>query len=269
MQFIENDGEIIMIDRIIATEIEYSKCFSEYEENKGYIRFYDEQMMDMYSHNYILLTKQMEDYRFCEFIESELNLCENSEKKHLQIDFHFEVAMNLLEKLKYKPSLISFEYYSVLAEEYKILNKHEEYQITRFMGGGEENKSLNLDLQLNASILGKEFTKRRFERRKEVYKKANRVRHYDCEKENLYIGQADYFQYGECVKIEDFAVLKSFQRKGAGTFILGQLMKEAYLNKKKYCYVLTFKKDSVHNMYKKCGFKYSGARFSLFFDLNN
>jgi len=52
-------GCIMLIDeRIVECEFQYTKCFSEFYENEDIIRFRDNQLSDMYYHNYTYLKKQ-------------------------------------------------------------------------------------------------------------------------------------------------------------------------------------------------------------------
>ena len=258
----------MIIQNIINTEIEYSKCFSKYYERKDDIRFVDEKMNDMYSHNFILLKNKLLGDDFYNFIVREIEVHKNEYKEYLQIDSHYPFDLSLMDKFKYNFEVTSFDYYCIPVAKYDELDNYSEYQLHKLYGQASEEECLNLDLELNHTILGEEFTRRRFERRKEVYGKENGVEHFVCKKEEKYIGQADYFTKDAYTKIEDFAVLDAYQRKGVGTYILRKLLQKAFLSKEEYGYVLTFKDDPVCVMYKKCGFKYVGSRYSLFVDLN-
>ncbi|MEK6265253.1 MAG: GNAT family N-acetyltransferase [Clostridium sp.] len=67
--------------------------------------------------------------------------------------------------------------------------------------------------------------------------------------------------------MEDFDILKNYQRKGFGTSLLKYLLEEAKDNSVKFVYLITDSGDTAKDMYKKCGFKKAGEKTELFFNL--
>lgn len=60
------------LSRIIDTELEYLKCFSDFNDEGNLIRFSDDIIPDMYSHNLTYLKQPTSGKEFCDFVEKEI-----------------------------------------------------------------------------------------------------------------------------------------------------------------------------------------------------
>ena len=256
-----------MIDKIINTEIEYSKCFSTWEENDKIIRFTDNEIEDMYTHNYTLIKEKMSEEELYQTILQELEYSKKNGKDFLQVDFHFDLDTHILERFNNKSEITVYEYYYILSHEYNKLKSKEACIVQKMETKKDIEESLQLDIRANAKDMGKTFIERRFERRSKIYKLPNKVDHYICYHEDRCIGHADLFMNGEMAKIEDFDVEEFYQRKGFGTSILKHLIKKTITLGGKISYVLTDTDDTAREMYKKCGFTEIGKKYSLLFSI--
>lgn len=68
-------------------------------------------------------------------------------------------------------------------------------------------------------------------------------------------------------KIEDFAVIPTYQRKGYGTTILKSIIEIAIKENSHTIYLVTDEDDTAKEMYEKIGFSKIGERSDLFFKL--
>ena len=81
------------------------------------------------------------------------------------------------------------------------------------------------------------------------------------------IGSCDLFMYKVVAKIEDFAVIPTYQRKGYGTTILKALIDIAIKENCHTIYLVTAEDDTAKEMYQKIGFNKTGEKTDLFFKL--
>jgi len=78
------------IRRIIDTEIEYLKCFSNFSDKGNIIRFSDDFILDMYSHNLTYLKQPILRKDFCDVVDGEIGLSKEKGRNFLNIQFDFE-----------------------------------------------------------------------------------------------------------------------------------------------------------------------------------
>jgi ribosomal protein S18 acetylase RimI-like enzyme len=81
------------------------------------------------------------------------------------------------------------------------------------------------------------------------------------------IGNCELMLNNEIAKMEDFNILKKYQRMGFGTSVIKHLLNEANQKKVDIVYLITDNEDTAKEMYTKCGFKKAGEKIELFFDL--
>ena len=123
------------------------------------------------------------------------------------------------------------------------------------------------DLQFDEAVHGKDFCTRRCYRRGKVYVSDKGVNSYVCYHNGNIIGTCNLFMYNGTAKIEDFAVLPTYQRKGYGTTILKSLIDIAIKENSHTIYLVTDEDDTAKDMYGKIGFKKVGERTDLLFKL--
>ncbi|WP_028596223.1 hypothetical protein [Paenibacillus assamensis] len=81
----------------INAEISYTKLFSQSHEEEHLIRFWDDEIPDMYSRNCTLIKEKSAN--LAEVIINELTLRKEQNKDFLRIEMNFDVDNEILEKL--------------------------------------------------------------------------------------------------------------------------------------------------------------------------
>ncbi|WFA08780.1 GNAT family N-acetyltransferase [Tissierella sp. Yu-01] len=258
---------MLIDEKIIECELEYIKCFSKFYENEDIIRFYDNQLEDMYYHNYTYIKKAMSEIELKGIIENEIMLRLSQKSNFCNIIINSLVNDSLLAMLKYEPQISRNGYYSFDLTKFTKLNTQSGCTIRKVNNKEMVEDILFCDLQHNEDKLGKDFCTRRCYRRGKVYISDKGVNSYVCYYEGDIIGNCDLFIHKGVAKIEDFAVIPIHQRKGYGTTILKELISFAIKKNSHTVYLVTDEDDTAKEMYQKIGFNKIGERTDLFFDL--
>ena len=149
------------------------------------------------------------------------------------------------------------------------LDGNKECIIKRATSQAVLNDGIEVDILANEPDMGKDFANRRIYRKSEVYKQSNiNLNLYVCYYEENPVGNCEFMYNDGIAKIEDFDILKKYQRKGFGTSVIKHLLNEANEKEIDIVYLITDNEDTAKEMYKKCGFKKVGEKIELFFDLS-
>lgn len=257
----------MLIDKkIIECELEYSKCFSEFFENENVIRFRDNKLNDMYYHNYTYIKNCVNENDMQCIIQNEISLRLSEKGTYCNILLNSVVNKSMLSMVKYKAEISNNGYYSFNISKLASLVPKSGCVIKKVNNKEMVDDILFCDLKHDEEKLGKDFCKRRCYRRGEVYISDKGVNSYVCYNNGNIIGNCDLFIYNGVAKIEDFAVIPVYQRKGYGTTILRELIGIAIKEKCHTIYLVTDEDDTAKNMYNKIGFKKIGQRTDLFFE---
>lgn len=258
----------MLIDgKIIECEFEYTKCFSEFYKNEYIIRFRDNQLYDMYYHNYTHIKIAVSEIELKRIIQDEISLRLYEKSDFCNIILNSVVNSSLSTILKYKPEISINGYYSFDFPHFSKLNALSGCTIKKVNNQKMVDDILFCDLQHDEGSLGKDFCTRRCYRRGKVYISDKGVNSYVCYYNGNIIGNCDLFMYNGVAKIEDFAVIPTYQRKGYGTTILKALIDMAIKENCHTVYLVTDEDDTAKEMYKKIGFNKIGERTDLFFKL--
>ena len=114
-------------------------------------------------------------------------------------------------------------------------------------------QALAFDLDVNGRDYGRDFIRRRFVRRREVYL-SGRVQHLLGYHAGRVVSVCDLFLCGTYAKIEDFDVSPLHQRQGFGRAMLAELIRRARRLGAETIYLVTDDADTAKEMYKKSGF---------------
>lgn len=258
---------MLIDEKLIECECEYTKCFSEFYENEDIIRFRDNQLNDMYYHNYTYIKKAMSEIELKSIIQDEISLRLSEKSNFCNILSNSVVNSSLLSILKYKPEISTNGYYSFDISYFSKLNDLLGYTIKKVNNEEMVDDILFCDLQHDEKSLGKDFCTRRCYRRGKVYVSDKGVNSYVCYHNGDIIGNCDLFMYNGIAKIEDFAVIPTYQRKGYGTTILKSLIDISIKENSHTIYLVTDEDDTAKEMYQKIGFNKIGERTDLFFKL--
>ena len=252
-----------MNKQIVNTELSYLKVFCKYYETKEIIRFRDDDLKDMYSHNltYIKHAKTTSEFKDC--VEKEISNCKAEGMTLLNIQFDFPYDESLLSQIEKKPDKIfTYDYYQFEKHGIHELSAKDDCSIVK-LDASHLKDGLTLDLEIDDDT---EFATRRFNRRSRVYIEDNTLDNYLCFYKGRAIGHCDMFKNGQVIKLEDFDVSPKFQRKGFGTAILRYLI-DSVISEDNIIYLITDHNDTARDMYTKRGFKCVGSGVQMLFRL--
>lgn len=258
---------MILDEKILKCEYEYTKCFSEFYEDENIIRYRDNQLKDMYCHNYTHIKKAMSESELKRIIEDEISLRLSEKSDFCNIYLNPDVSTLLISTLKHKPEISTTGYYSFDTSNFSRLKALPDCIIKRATSQEMIEDILYCDLQLDEKRLGKDFCTRRCYRRGQIYISDKGIDSYVCYHNGNRIGTCNLFMHNGVTKIEDFSVIPRHQRKGYGTTILKALIDIATKENSHTIYLVTDEDDTAKEMYKKIGFNKIGERIDLFFRL--
>ncbi|MGL5329614.1 MAG: GNAT family N-acetyltransferase [Peptostreptococcaceae bacterium] len=257
-----------MDKKILECELEYYKCFSHFYENESIIRFRDNDLKDMYDHNFTFIKERTSKEEINRIIESEIELRKSEKASFFNIHTDISLSDNFIKSLKLNPTISNNGYYIFDVSKYKDLKALKNAKVKKLISKEMVEDLLYCDLEHDEKTLGAEFCQRRCYRRSKVYLSEGKIDSYICYDVNGVIGNCDLFIHNKIAKIEDFAVIPKHQRKGYGTIILKSLIDIAINKGCEKIYLLTDEDDSAKEMYSKLGFSKIGERTDLFYDLN-
>lgn len=258
-----------MIELLKATEIEYAKCFSNCIEEEKYYRFIDDNIPDMYSHNFILLKAGLSNKDINNIIVEEFEYRKKQGKSFLQLEANFSIDLSSLEGVKASSEITKYYYMAIPAHKYKELRIKDGCAVKAAVENDVLLDGMKVDIEACSEAMGNEFAKRRIERKVQAYKAANNLEFYVCYDNDTPVGDCELFINGAIAKIEDFDILEKYQRKGFGTSVLRHLMLAAEEHGVETAYVITDSEDTAKDMYKKCGFEIVGEKTAVFLKLEN
>jgi len=217
------------------------------------MRFTDEMINGMYSHNLTYIKQPVSDDKFCNIIESELKHNIDIGKTFLNVQFDFPYSLSMLHALITQPSEVTtYDYYLFQAERFEQLSARKDC-VLQMLDNSILQQALELDLHANGDI-GHDFVRRRFERRSTVYLQPGLVDNYICFSGSQAVGHCDLFISDGVAKIEDVDVAPDQQRKGYGTAMLREMIRIALGQGVTTIYLITDHDDTAKDMYEKCGF---------------
>ena len=257
-----------LLEKIYHTEIEYVKLFSQSYESDHIIRFCDESIPDMYTHNFVLIKNDYGIDKTKEIILTELAERKKEGCNFLRVEFNFPLENKLLNKLPIKPQIQKYDYMYIDPHEAGELIGNQVGIVRKATSQAVLNDGIEVDILANEPIMGKDFATRRIHRKSEVYRRSNmNLNLYVCYYKETPIGNCEFMLNNGIVKIEDFDILKKYQRMGFGTSVIKHLLNEAKQKEVDTVYLVTDNEDTAKQMYTKCGFKKAGEKIELFFDL--
>ncbi|MBN2853326.1 MAG: GNAT family N-acetyltransferase [Clostridia bacterium] len=254
-----------MMNLIIKNEIEYIKKFSEAIESENYIKFTDESIPDMYSHNFILLQRNLSDDEIKKVVTAQIETYKRENKNYLNVEFNYE--LNEDTYIDERANQINYIYMTIDTGKYHLLKENSYCQIKEAITEEILKDGALIDIEVNNDDED-DFAIRRCNRKQEVYRHRNGVRFFVCYNDNMPVGMCELFIGDKIAKIEEFDVLKKYQRKGIGTAIIRHLLKicnDAGISR---AYVVTSIDDSAKEMYQKCGFKEVGYKKDLYYQFD-
>ncbi|MBU3191860.1 GNAT family N-acetyltransferase [Clostridium bowmanii] len=257
-----------MFSKFTSTDIVYTKKFSENYEDNEIIRSYDNNLQDMYMHNFTLIKNSICKDRFGKIILYELEKRKAENANFLRIEFNFAIENDFINNLPVIPQVTKYDYMYIDPHMGEYLTGNDECVLTKALSEKTLKKGIEVDILANQSAMGTEFTRKRIYRKSEVYKQINsNLDLYVCDYNGISICKCEFMLNNSIAKIENFDILKSYQRKGFGNSVIKHLLEEAIQHCVEFVYLITDSGDTAKGMYKKCGFKKAGEKTELFFDL--
>lgn len=257
-----------MIQQILTCEKEYKNQFSEYTDFEDYIEYKDYELPDMHSHNCFLIKNKKNAEEMAEIINGMIDERMKAGKTFLQIEMDFPLKDEFYSKLSKKPKISTYYY---MGQEVKnIINPigNKDCLVKIATDLKVLNDGVFVDIEANKENMGKIFAKKRVERKKEVYEDpTSDLNLYVCYHKEKAIGNCELFTFDDISKIEDFDILKPYQRKGFGTSLLNFVMDEAIVAGSEYIYLVTDTSNTVVKMYEKFGLEVLLKKTELFFSL--
>ncbi len=258
-----------MFSKITNTDIVYTKKFTENYEDLEIIRFYDYKLPDMYMHNFTFVKNSVCRNKLREIILDELSNRKNENADFLRIEFNFPVEHDFVTNLPVVPQVTKYDYMYIDPKMSCYLTANEGCVIKKALSQKVLEDGIEVDILANQSDMGVEFATKRIYRKAEVYKKPDsNLDLYVCEFKGISIGNCEFMLNNDVAKIEDFDILKDYQRKGFGTSVIKHLLEEAKQHDVELVYLITDGGDTAKEMYEKCGFKKAGEKTELLFDLS-
>lgn len=257
-----------MLNILSSTDIEYTKKFTKDYEYNETIRFYDNKITDMYSHNFTFIKNNVTKDRLIRIIPKEIENRRNENADFLRIEFDFPIDDVLIDELPLAPKMTKYDYLYIDTQKGDYLIGNKDCIVKKAASKEILKDGIEVDILANGPGMGTDFARRRVYRKSEIYEKPNsNLDLYVCYYNGIAVGNCELMIHNDIAKIEDFDILEDYQRKGFGTSILKHLLNEATKHNIKLAYLITGSEDTAKEMYKKCGFKKAGEKIELFFDL--
>lgn len=252
---------------IIECELEYTKCFSRFYENEDIVRFHDDELKDMYDHNYTYLKKAMSEIKLKEVLNNEISLRLSEKGSFCNIILNFEINNTIFSMLEFSPEISTNGYYIFDISKFSKLKSVPGCIIQKVSNQEMVEDVLFCNLKHAEEVLGKDFCTKKCYRRGKIYIADEGIDSYICYHNGEIIGNCDLFIFNGVAKIEDFAVIPLYQRRGYGTTILKALIDVAIKQDCHTIYLVADEDDTAKEMYEKISFKKVGERTDLFFEL--
>ncbi|GKX66073.1 GNAT family N-acetyltransferase [Inconstantimicrobium mannanitabidum] len=258
-----------MLDRFLSSEIEYTKKFAETYEDDEIIRFRDISLKDMYMHNFTLIKSKVSKDDFRKIIIQELEKRKSEDADFLRIECNFPIDDMDINEFPLVPEVTKYDYLYIEPKMSEYLHIKKNCIVKKALSGEVLNDGIKVDVLANEAAMSNEFACKRILRKSEVFKKLDsNLDLYVCYDNGIAIGDCELMINNEISKIEDFDIIKQYQRKGFGTSVLKYLLQESKEKNVEFAYLITNSAGTAKDMYKKCGFKKAGEKTELFFQLS-
>lgn len=256
-----------MIQKIKECENAYIQYFTEREEQEFIVRYRNPRIPDMYDHNftYLKTIPCAKDLKKIVREELEHNLRENKSFCKMTMDrLPDEIPA---DPVYGKPEIGHTGAYRLLPGKENNWRVADCCEIRKIMDPEMVEVLLSLDMIHDEGRCGEDFCGRRAHCRGSVYLSDEPLNCYICYYNKIPVGNCDLLLHQGTAKIEDFAVLPEYQRRGIGTTILKHLVKTAYSQGADLVYLIADEEDTPKEMYLKMGFEKVSESYSFFWKL--
>lgn len=255
-----------MIASILETEIAYTKLFSQSSEDDTLIRFWDDDIPDMYVHNYIFV--KQDTVRLADILKEEITLRQSQQKDFLRVEMSFDFDHAVLDALPVRPVVTLYDYMAIQTDRYRSIHGNEQGRVVCAEHEDILADGIAVDVLANEAEMGLDFAVRRMHRKSMVYQARDLpLDLYVCYDHMQAVGKCEMMLHHNIAKIEEFDILPDYQRQGFGSTVIRELLKKASEQKIEQAYLQTDSSDTAKYMYAKCGFEKVGMKTVLFFSL--
>ena len=255
------------LSEILKCEEAYIRCFCKVKEEEDKVWYTDDLLLDMYDHNFTSLKKEVSDVQLKEWVKFETQQCLENHKNFYKLSVKSlpkEVITSSNGKVG-ESEIIGI--YLCNLEKVKEWKEVKECQVKQITTTDQVEELMELDLIHDRETSGEDFCKRRARRRGQVYLSSAPCDSYILYYQGKPVGNCDLFRNGEVAKIEDFAVIPEYQRRGIGTTLLKNMVYKAQRQGAKVIYLNADEEDTPKEMYVKLGFKKLGEVYDIFWRL--
>ena len=255
-----------MNNRIFKCESHYYKCFATAEKAENCTRYVDDKLQSMYYHNFTYIDQKMQKEKLQETIENEISLRKENGKNFCNILIGAEVENIYSMKFSVIPEISNFGFYQFDISKLHRFKTVEGLFVKQFIDKKTLDHLLYCDIDNQGESFGIDFCTKRCCRKAEEYlSDHSKINAYLCYKNEEIVGRCDLLISDNVAKIENFSVLKKYQKKGYGRAILKELIELAINKNCDLIYLVADEEDTVKEMYLKLGFAKVGISTDILF----
>lgn len=256
-----------MIKLIKAAELNYMKEFSTSVENNETIQFSDNNLPDMYHHNFCFIKENLSKEALEFTINNKIKRRYENQLPSAFFISDFEIDKTLFETLPYEVSYYTFSYLYRSTHQIDKLKVRSDFFVKPALSKDVLRDGMLIDIEANKIFMG-DFAEKRIKRKAEIYSDPTL-------KTNLFVGYHNQVCIGNCelfidkdiAKLEDFDIVQSYQKQGFGTSFLSHLLTIAH-HKVDTLYLVTDDEETAKEIYYKCGFEKAGSKYEVYIDFN-
>lgn len=256
MIYLEMGGTMNQLkEKIKDCEDSYVRCFSTTLENQDIIRYRDNQLRDMYMHNFTYLKSGLNKEKLNQLISEEIHIARQENIDFCRITMDEVLYMSYLDALNFKIEREhngAYVYIPMKSPEWNIIDG---YDIIKVSNSNMIEDIISMDLIHDSVSCGEDFCHRRPRRKGIVYLSDQTLDSYIIYLNGIPVGKCDLFLYNGIAKIEDFSILPNYQHKKVGTTILKYLIDISLMQGANTIYLIADEDDTPKEMYEKLGFK--------------
>ncbi len=242
-----------LISEIIAAELKYYSLFAEAERLEYGIRFTDQNIPDMFCHNFLWFDGPQEKLK--KAYDEEQTYRKVMGQAMLQIELFDKSPSDITVKL---PGAEISEQFVMSAPLEKVAAAGSKPEA--FCRLAETDEDYMRGREIDIISFGPEyagFAGRRFDRKLPVYRDSQSgINHLVCTSNEINVGNCDLFIYEKAANVEDFDILEEFQHQGYGTSVLAYAAEISVDKGAEYMFIIVDSDNSAVEMYRKNGFEY-------------
>ena len=204
-----------MINRIWDTEIKYFECFCDAERFDSFTRYTDDNIKDMYSHNFTYINHDVTEDAFLSIVSSEIQHRKDAGKRFLRIITNAPIVDELMDKLPMKPDIDHYDYFGAPVNVYENIRERSGASLVEADTPKAAEHGRMVDVVANYMHMTLEFAIRRINRKFQVYNdNAKPLSLFVCYDGIEPVGNCELMLNDKTAKIEDFDIIEMHQRKG-------------------------------------------------------